>query len=132
MSAILTIIHIIVCFVLILAVLLQSGKSADLAGAFGGGGSQTVFGPRGAANILSKMTTVCAVLFMVTSLGFWMISASGEKSALRGEEAPVKETPAVTETEQKDAEEKPPVPEKKQEKEQAGTKTEKKAPKKKD
>jgi preprotein translocase subunit SecG len=112
-SAILTIIHIIVCFVLILAVLLQSGKSADLAGAFGGGGSQTVFGPRGAANILSKMTTICAVLFMVTSLGFWMISASGEKSALRGEEAPVKEAPAVTETEQKDAEEKPPVPEKK-------------------
>ena len=132
MSAILTIIHIIVCFVLILAVLLQSGKSADLAGAFGGGGSQTVFGPRGAANILSKMTTICAVLFMVTSLGFWMISAAGEKSALRGEKAPVTETPAVTETEQKDAEEKPPAPEKKQEKEQAGTKTEKKAPEKKD
>lgn len=132
MSAILTTIHIIVCFVLIIAVLLQSGKSADLAGAFGGGGSQTVFGPRGAANILSKMTTVCAVLFMVTSLGFWMISASGEKSALRGEEAPVTETPAVTDTEQKDAEEKPPVPEKKQETEKAGTKTEKKAPEKKE
>ena len=132
MSAILTTIHIIVCFILILSVLLQSGKSADLAGAFGGGGSQTVFGPRGAANLLSKIATVSAILFMATSLGFWMISASGEKSALRGEEAPVTETPAVTETEQKDAEKKTPAPEKKQEKEQAGTKTEKKAPEKKD
>ncbi len=132
MSAILTTIHIIVCFVLIIAVLLQSGKAADLAGAFGGGGSQTVFGPRGAANILSRVTTICAVLFMVTSLGFWMISASGEQSALRGEEAPVTETPAVTGTEQKDAAEKSPAPEKKQEKEQTSPKTEKKAPDKKD
>jgi preprotein translocase subunit SecG len=131
-SAILTTIHVIVCFVLIISVLLQSGKAADLAGAFGGGGSQTVFGPRGAANLLSKIATVCAVLFMATSLGFWMISASGEKSALRGEEAPITETPAVTETEQKDAEEKPPAAEKKQEKEQTGTQTKKKAPEKKD
>lgn len=132
MGAILTTIHIIVCFILIIAVLLQSGKAADLAGAFGGGGSQTVFGPRGAANLLSRVTTVCAILFMATSLGFWMISASGVKSALSGEEAPIKETPAVTETEQKNAGEKPPAAEQKQEKEQAGAKTEKKAPEKKD
>jgi len=131
-SAILTTIHIIVCFVLIIAVLLQSGKSADLAGAFGGGGSQTVFGPRGAANLLSRATTVCAVLFMLTSLGLFMISAAGTKSALSGEEAPVQEKPAVTETEKKAGEEKPPVTEKKQEKEQPGTQAEKKAPKKKD
>ena len=132
MSALLTTIHIIVCFVLVVAVLLQSGKSADLAGAFGGGGSQTVFGPRGAANLLSKVTTVCAVLFMVTSLGLWMISASGTRSALSGEEVPVQETPAVTETEKKATEEKPPVTEPKQEKEQAGTQAEKKSPEKKD
>ena len=132
MSAILTTIHIIVCFVLIIAVLLQSGKSADLAGAFGGGGSQTVFGPRGAANLLSRATTVCAVLFMLTSLGLFMISAAGTKSALSGEEAPVQEKPAVTETEKKAGEEKPPVTEKKQEKEQPDTQAEKKAPKKKD
>src|SRR5271156_1057247 len=53
------------CLVLILVVLLQSGKAADLAGAFGGAGSQTAFGPRGAANVLSKATTWCAVMFMV-------------------------------------------------------------------
>jgi preprotein translocase subunit SecG len=64
-----TIIHILVCFVLILVVLLQSGKAADLAGAFGGMGSQTAFGARGAATVLSKTTTICAVIFMLTSLG---------------------------------------------------------------
>src|SRR2546421_8443508 len=53
------------CLVLIVVVLLQSGKAADLAGAFGGAGSQTAFGPRGAANVLSKATTWCAVMFMV-------------------------------------------------------------------
>src|ERR1700747_3349631 len=53
------------CFVLIIVVLLQSGKAADLAGAFGGAGSQTAFGPRGAANVLSKATTWCAVMFML-------------------------------------------------------------------
>ena len=56
------------CLVLIFVVLLQSGKAADLAGAFGGAGSQTAFGPRGAANILSKATTWCAVMFMVCAM----------------------------------------------------------------
>jgi preprotein translocase subunit SecG len=56
------------CFVLIIVVLLQSGKAADLAGAFGGAGSQTAFGPRGAANVLSKATTWCAVMFMLCAL----------------------------------------------------------------
>ncbi|HEX8879124.1 MAG TPA: preprotein translocase subunit SecG [Candidatus Acidoferrum sp.] len=55
------------CLVLVIVVLLQSGKAADLAGAFGGAGSQTAFGPRGAANVLSKATTWCAVMFMVCS-----------------------------------------------------------------
>ena len=64
----LTIVHIIVCFFLIVVVLLQSGKAADLAGAFGGMGSQTAFGPRGSATVLSKATTIAAVLFMITSL----------------------------------------------------------------
>jgi len=53
------------CLVLIIVVLLQSGKAADLAGAFGGAGSHTAFGPRGAANVLSKATTWCAIMFMV-------------------------------------------------------------------
>jgi preprotein translocase subunit SecG len=61
-------IHIVVCFFLIVVVLLQSGKSGDIAAAFGGMGSQTAFGPRGAATALSKATTWSAVLFMVTSI----------------------------------------------------------------
>src|SRR6202790_4284766 len=64
----LTIVHVLVCLFLIVVVLLQSGKAADLAGAFGGMGSQTAFGPRGSATLLSKATTISAILFMVTSL----------------------------------------------------------------
>ena len=68
------IVHVIVCFFLIVVVLLQSGKAADLAGAFGGMGSQTAFGPRGSATLLSKATTISAVLFMVTSLGLSILA----------------------------------------------------------
>jgi preprotein translocase subunit SecG len=68
MYVLLTIIHVIVCLFLVIVVLLQSGKAADLAGAFGGMGSQTVFGPRGSATVLSKATTIAAALFMCTSL----------------------------------------------------------------
>ena len=64
----LMIVHVAVCLFLIVVVLLQSGKAADLAGAFGGMGSQTAFGPRGSATLLSKATTISAVIFMVTSL----------------------------------------------------------------
>ena len=73
MVILLTTLHILVSFFLIIVVLLQSGKAADLAGAFGGMGSQTAFGPRGAATVLSKATTTAAVLFMLTSitLGIW-------------------------------------------------------------
>jgi preprotein translocase subunit SecG len=60
--------HIVVCFVLIIVIMLQSGSAADLAGAFGGAGSQTAFGPRGAATFLSRATTWCAIVFMMTSL----------------------------------------------------------------
>jgi preprotein translocase subunit SecG len=68
MVILLTIIHVIICLFLIIVVLLQSGKAADLAGAFGGMGSQTVFGPRGSATAFSKATTIAAALFMITSL----------------------------------------------------------------
>jgi preprotein translocase subunit SecG len=67
-------VHVIVCIFLIIVVLLQSGKAADLAGAFGGMGSQTAFGPRGSATLLSKATTISAVLFMVTSLSLSILA----------------------------------------------------------
>jgi len=105
MSVLITILHVIVCVILILAVLLQSGKAADLAGAFGGMGSQSVFGPRGAATLLTKLTTASAVLFMITSLGLWILSSKGTtRSVLSGEEAPVQETPAATTEVKKEAE----------------------------
>ncbi len=108
MSTLIITVHIIICFILIIAVLLQSGKSADLAGAFGGIGSQTVFGPRGAATILSKLTTICAILFMITSMGLWILSAKGTKSVVKGEERG-KEKPAVTETTRKETQQAKPV-----------------------
>src|SRR6202167_4132456 len=67
-SFILVTLHVAVCFVLIIVIMLQSGSAADLAGAFGGAGSQTAFGPRGAATFLSRATTWCAIVFMMTSL----------------------------------------------------------------
>ena len=79
MAILLTIIHYIVCIFLIIVVLLQSGNAADLAGAFGGMGSQTVFGPRGSATVLSKATTIAAILFMFTSLSLSIIATRGTK-----------------------------------------------------
>src|SRR5271154_1669712 len=77
MGILLTVIHVIVCVFLVVVVLLQSGKAADLAGAFGGMGSQTVFGPRGSATVLSKATTIAAALFMVTSLRLSILATRG-------------------------------------------------------
>src|SRR5437016_4166366 len=77
MVILLTIVHVIVCLFLVVVVLLQSGKAADLAGAFGGMGSQTVFGPRGSATVLSKATTIAAALFMVTSLTLSILATRG-------------------------------------------------------
>ncbi|MBW4043626.1 preprotein translocase subunit SecG [Acidipila rosea] len=79
-------VHVVVCLFLIGVVLLQQGKSADLAGAFGGQGSQTAFGPRGAANLLTKLTTWCAVIFMITSitLTVMMQKHSSTHSVLEG------------------------------------------------
>jgi preprotein translocase subunit SecG len=60
--------HVLACIFLICVVLLQQGKGQDLASAFGGGGSQTAFGPRGSANVLSRATTILGAVFMITSL----------------------------------------------------------------
>jgi len=93
--------HVIVCVILVLVVLLQSGKGADLAGAFGGGATQTAFGSRGPASFLSKMTTIAAVIFMLTSIGLSMISTKTERKSVlettsgRQTTAPAKKVPAA-------------------------------------
>ena len=89
------------CLVLIIVVLLQSGKAADLAGAFGGAGSQTAFGPRGAATVLSQATTWCAVMFMVCAMALALRSdrAVGQgSSVIYDANKPAKKaaTPAAT------------------------------------
>ena len=93
-----TTIHVLVCFFIIVVVLLQSGKSGDISAAFGGQGSQTAFGPRGAASALSKATTWSAVAFMVTSitLAVYASKRSGTPaSVLTGiKSQPVKTQPA--------------------------------------
>ena len=94
-----TALHILVCVILILVVLLQSGKGADLAGAFGGGATQTAFGSRGPASFLSKMTTAAAVVFMITCLSLSIIGDKREsKSVLdttKGKAAPTQKAPAA-------------------------------------
>src|ERR1700680_4256599 len=92
--------HIMVCGLLIIVVLLQSGEAADLAGAFGGAGSQTAFGPRGAATFLSKATTWCAIMFMLTSMAMTMrqnstAAASGSSILQQFSKTGKPATPAV-------------------------------------
>lgn len=90
----LTLLHIAVALFLIAVVLLQTGKRADLAGAFGGGGSQTAFGTRGAATALTKMTTLAAVIFMLTSIALSMVSSRSRGST----DSVLEQVPAATET----------------------------------
>jgi preprotein translocase subunit SecG len=80
------VLHILVCLFLIGVVLLQQGRSADLAGAFGGQGSQTAFGPRAAANVLTRLTTWSAVIFMITSITLTVLyqRSNGPHSVLDG------------------------------------------------
>jgi preprotein translocase subunit SecG len=95
MIALLTILHVIVCLFLIGVVLLQSGKSADIAAAFGGMGSQTAFGPRSAANALTKATAIAAILFMVISFSLAILATrnAGSSSSVL-DKTPVKSAPA--------------------------------------
>jgi len=100
-GVLLNIFFILNCLVLIVVVLLQSGKAADLAGAFGGAGSQTAFGPRGAANVLSRATTWCAIMFMVCAFALVLRTdkgvAQGGSSVLQKVSKPApKPAPATT------------------------------------
>jgi len=98
MSILLIIIHVAVSIALIMIVLLQTGKGADMGAAFGGGGSQTLFGSSGASTFLSKATTVAAIVFMLTSLTLaYMSGGRPTKSVVKNAPAPV-EQPAQTDS----------------------------------
>jgi preprotein translocase subunit SecG len=93
MSILLIVIHVIVCIALIMIVLLQTGKGADMGAAFGGGSSQTLFGSTGASTFLSKATTAAAIIFMVTSLGLAYVSSHRpEGSIMENVKAPANQT----------------------------------------
>jgi len=103
METLFLVIHVLVCLLLVFIVLVQGGKGAEMGAAFGGGGSQTLFGGRGAATFLGKMTTVVAVVFMLTSLILAVLAGRGgdeggiDLSTPSATESPLgKELPAAT------------------------------------
>ncbi len=101
MTLFLTVLHVMVCLVLIAVVLVQRGKGAEMGAVFGGGASSTVFGSRGAGNFLTKLTTACAIIFMITSLTLAYMGTDSSTSSLFDEsipgEVPAAETVTPTE-----------------------------------
>lgn len=103
MSSVILTFHFIICIFLIIVVLLQAGKGADIGATFGGGGSQTVFGPRGAATLLSKITTGAAILFLLTSIILaGLARQESQNSVISGAKLP---PPAVAETQKAETQE---------------------------
>lgn len=94
MIVLLVVLHVLISLFLVLVVLLQQGKGADLAGAFGGGGSQTAFGARGATTLLHKLTTAFFVLFVLTSLSLAILQARPRSSVMSGSAPSAPATPA--------------------------------------
>jgi len=90
-----TLIHVVVCVILIVVVLLQHGKSADIAATFGGAGSQTAFGPRGTATLLSKITTWSAIVFMLTSISLTMFGTRNRSTSIMQNERSAPTAPAT-------------------------------------
>src|ERR1700758_1616663 len=78
-TLLLEIVHVSVCIFLMLVVLLQQGKGGGMGAAFGGGATQQVFGGRGAGNILTRATAICAGIFMLTSVSLAYVSSSGDR-----------------------------------------------------
>jgi preprotein translocase subunit SecG len=87
-------VHVIVCLILIVVVLLQHGKSADIAATFGGAGSQTAFGPRGTATVLSRVTTWCAIIFMLTSISLTLLVTRNHSNSIMQNERSAPSAPA--------------------------------------
>ena len=97
MTIFLTVLHVMVCLVLVIVVLLQHGKGADIGAVFGGGASSTVFGSRGAGNFLTKLTTASALIFMVTSLSLAYLANTSGTSDIFKNDAPPPAQPAAGE-----------------------------------
>lgn len=97
MTIFLTVLHVMVCLVLVIVVLLQHGKGADIGAVFGGGASSTVFGSRGAGNFLTKLTTASALIFMVTSLSLAYLANTSGTGDIFESEAPAAAQPAAGE-----------------------------------
>jgi preprotein translocase subunit SecG len=93
-----SIVHILVCLLLILIVLLQTGRGADLGAAFGGGSSQTLFGSSGPGGFLTKITTAVAIIFMATSIGLAYFSSHRSTGSVMQETPPPKTAPAAPPT----------------------------------
>jgi preprotein translocase subunit SecG len=94
LTVFLVVLHVFVSIVLILVVLVQQGKGADLAGAFGGGGSQTAFGARGATTLLHKLTAIFFALFVMTSMALAIAQARPRASVMSGGRPAAPATPA--------------------------------------
>jgi preprotein translocase subunit SecG len=91
-------VYVLVCAVLMLVILLQQGKGGDIASAFGGGSSQTAFGARSGATVLSRATTICAVLFIIGALALGLIRRSGPGSVVGGRAPAQQSQPAAPAT----------------------------------
>ena len=99
MQTVIIVFHVVGALILIVVILLQSGKGAAMGSGLGGGSSQTMFGSSGAGNFLTKLTTGVAILFMITSLTLSMLSSKKDsRSVMQGVEEPLdgQTMPAVT------------------------------------
>jgi preprotein translocase subunit SecG len=94
MTLFLTVLHVMVCLFIVVVVLLQRGKGAEIGAVFGGGSGSTIFGSRGAGNFLTKLTTGAAVVFMLTSLSLAYFAQEGARSTLFDDDAAAQEQPA--------------------------------------
>jgi preprotein translocase subunit SecG len=94
MTLFLTVLHVMVCVFLVVVVLLQRGKGAEIGAVFGSGSGATLFGSRGAGNFLTKLTTGAAIVFMLTSLSLAYFAQEGARSELFDDDAPKQQQPA--------------------------------------